>query len=179
MPPARTPGRSRMPTDWRSSERRIRGLPEGNGRKTRAAKKADIRKRYPKIRKPSVPAGVPRSGPRTGLPSSDEEESRHAKRPDGFPGAPAGTRTPDTLLKRQVLYLLSYWGIWQGWQDSDLRMTESKSAVLPLHHIPVQRRNNTAEKESRRSPLRDAARLLRGVDDRVRTDDPQGHNLVL
>ena len=26
-------------------------------------------------------------------------------------GAPAGTRTPDTLLKRQVLYLLSYWGI--------------------------------------------------------------------
>ena len=25
-------------------------------------------------------------------------------------GAPAGTRTPDTLLKRQVLYLLSYWG---------------------------------------------------------------------
>ena len=30
---------------------------------------------------------------------------------DGFSfGAPAGTRTPDTLLKRQVLYLLSYWG---------------------------------------------------------------------
>ena len=28
-----------------------------------------------------------------------------------FFGAPAGTRTPDTLLKRQVLYLLSYWGI--------------------------------------------------------------------
>ncbi len=27
-----------------------------------------------------------------------------------FFGAPAGTRTPDTLLKRQVLYLLSYWG---------------------------------------------------------------------
>ena len=27
-----------------------------------------------------------------------------------FVGAPAGTRTPDTLLKRQVLYLLSYWG---------------------------------------------------------------------
>ena len=55
-------------------------------------------------------------------------------------GAPAGTRTPDTLLKRQVLYLLSYWGIsstcgiefclrlmwhkrhikrWLGWRDSN------------------------------------------------------------
>ena len=30
-------------------------------------------------------------------------------------GAPAGTRTPDTLLKRQVLYLLSYWGRWRIW----------------------------------------------------------------
>ena len=28
-----------------------------------------------------------------------------------FFGAPAGIRTPDTLLKRQVLCLLSYWGI--------------------------------------------------------------------
>ena len=28
----------------------------------------------------------------------------------GFFGAPAGIRTPDTLLKRQVLCLLSYWG---------------------------------------------------------------------
>ena len=27
-----------------------------------------------------------------------------------FAGAPAGIRTPDTLLKRQVLCLLSYWG---------------------------------------------------------------------
>ena len=34
-------------------------------------------------------------------------------RPDGVAlllGAPAGIRTPDTLLKRQVLCLLSYWG---------------------------------------------------------------------
>ena len=29
---------------------------------------------------------------------------------ESYYGAPAGTRTPDTLLKRQVLYLLSYWG---------------------------------------------------------------------
>ena len=27
--------------------------------------------------------------------------------------APSGIRTPDTLLKRQVLCLLSYWGIYQ------------------------------------------------------------------
>ena len=31
-----------------------------------------------------------------------------------FAGAPAGIRTPDTLLKRQVLCLLSYWGM-SGW----------------------------------------------------------------
>ena len=29
-------------------------------------------------------------------------------------GAPAGIRTPDTLLKRQVLCRLSYWGGWGG-----------------------------------------------------------------
>ena len=29
----------------------------------------------------------------------------------GILGAPAGIRTPDTLLKRQVLCLLSYWGM--------------------------------------------------------------------
>ena len=36
-----------------------------------------------------------------------------------FLGAPAEIRTPDTLLKRQVLCLLSYWGIYYirliGW----------------------------------------------------------------
>ena len=36
-----------------------------------------------------------------------------------FFGAPAGIRTPDTLLKRQVLCLLSYWGVWLGWRDSN------------------------------------------------------------
>ncbi len=49
-----------------------------------------------------------------------------------FFGAPAGIRTPDTLLKRQVLCLLSYWGgyisfsgigrreaTWLGWRDSN------------------------------------------------------------
>ena len=36
-----------------------------------------------------------------------------------FLGAPAGARTPDTRLKRAVLYLLSYWGKWLGWRDSN------------------------------------------------------------
>ena len=31
-----------------------------------------------------------------------------------FLGAPGGIRTPDTLLKRQVLCRLSYWGKWGG-----------------------------------------------------------------
>lgn len=29
-------------------------------------------------------------------------------------GAPAGARTPDTRLKRAVLYLLSYWGKYEN-----------------------------------------------------------------
>ena len=47
---------------------------------------------------------------------------------------------------------------WQGWQDLNLRMTESKSVALPLGYIP---------------------RYKNGVDDRNRTDDLQGHNLAL
>ena len=35
-------------------------------------------------------------------------------RQDFLFGAPAGIRTPDTLLKRQVLCLLSYWGVLFG-----------------------------------------------------------------
>ena len=37
----------------------------------------------------------------------------------GNHGDPPEIRTPDTLLKRQVLYLLSYWGGWLGWRDSN------------------------------------------------------------
>ena len=60
-------------------------------------------------------------------------------------GAPAGTRTPDTLLKRQVLYLLSYWGKEEqirktikmaGMAGLEPTISESKSGVLPLHYIP-------------------------------------------
>ena len=64
-------------------------------------------------------------------------------------GDPAGIRTPDTLLKRQVLCLLSYWIInlvrdvrrlspnWLGWRGSNARMRESKSRALPLGYIPI------------------------------------------
>ena len=38
-------------------------------------------------------------------------KNEQVHRPVRFFGAPAGIRTPDTLLKRQVLCLLSYWGI--------------------------------------------------------------------
>ena len=34
-------------------------------------------------------------------------------------GDPSGTRTPDPLLKRQLLYLLSYQVLWQGRRDSN------------------------------------------------------------
>ena len=50
-------------------------------------------------------------------------------------GAPAGIRTPDTLLKRQVLCLLSYWGV-AGMAGLEPTISESKSGVLPLHYIP-------------------------------------------
>ena len=52
-------------------------------------------------------------------------------------GDPAEIRTPDTLLKRQVLCRLSYWVKWLGWQGSNLRMPESKSGALPLGDIPL------------------------------------------
>jgi hypothetical protein len=55
----------------------------------------------------------------------------------GFFGAPGGIRTPDTLLKRQVLCRLSYWGIkLAGTAGLEPTIRESKSRVLPLHHIP-------------------------------------------
>ena len=69
-----------------------------------------------------------------------------------FFGAPSGIRTPDTLLKRQVLYRLSLRSvcyknrpcgpvyIWQGWLDSNQRMRESKSLALPLGDTPVRKK---------------------------------------
>ena len=67
----------------------------------------------------------------------------------GFSGAPAGTRTPDTLLKRQVLYLLSYWGGWLGWRDSN-PLYRSQSPVC-YHYTTSQ---YFCEKGRRRRPFR-------------------------
>ena len=51
---------------------------------------------------------------------------------------------------------------WQGWRDSNSRVTESKSVALPLGYIPKY-----------------SFIYKNGVDDRNRTDDLQGHNLAL
>ena len=89
-----------------------------------------------------------------------------------FFGAPAGTRTPDTLLKRQVLYLLSYWGmfrktssqietpqsgfdldmtLWLGWRDSN-----------PLYRSqsPVCYHYTTSQSISKPRPARPASARL-------------------
>ena len=58
-----------------------------------------------------APAGISPNGDKLRLPGSDQKKYSPAKRRGNFFGAPAGIRTPDTLLKRQVLCLLSYWGI--------------------------------------------------------------------
>ena len=45
-------------------------------------------------------------------------------------GAPAGIRTPDTLLKRQVLCLLSYWGVsinFSGTETQSIRRKPSEA----------------------------------------------------
>ena len=57
-----------------------------------------------------APAGISPVGDKLRLPGSDQKKSPRQKARRFF-GAPAGIRTPDTLLKRQVLCLLSYWGI--------------------------------------------------------------------
>ena len=91
---------------------------------------------------------------------------------DNF-GAPAGTRTQDTRLKRAVLYLLSYWGLWQGWRDSNPRMQESKSCALPLGDIPISQRNLISL-----TPPNKAA-SMNGVGKGTRTLDTRNHNPVL
>ena len=63
-------------------------------------------------------------------------------------GDPTGIRTPDPLLKRQLLCRLSYriiyskWCLasvvkWLGRLDSNQRVRESKSLALPLGDAPV------------------------------------------
>ena len=54
--------------------------------------------------------GFPLSGINFDSPRATGKKFSRRKAREFF-GAPAGIRTPDTLLKRQVLCLLSYWGI--------------------------------------------------------------------
>ena len=58
-----------------------------------------------------APAGISPIGDKLRLPGRDQKKYPPPKGEGIFFGAPAGIRTPDTLLKRQVLCLLSYWGI--------------------------------------------------------------------
>ncbi len=44
-------------------------------------------------------------------------------------GAPAGARTPDTRLKRAVLYLLSYWGLSSSSNRSGFDLKRKKETV--------------------------------------------------
>ena len=80
-----------------------------------------------------------------------------------FSGDPAGIRTPDPLLKRQLLCRLSYrirvkhllpinhrprgriHGQWQGRLDSNQRMRESKSLALPLGYAPKWKKEGTGD----------------------------------
>ena len=85
----------------------------------------------------------------------------------GFAGAPAGARTPDTRLKRAVLYLLSYWGRYEtGTAGLEPTMTESKSGVLPLTLHPIIVPAQTVGENQR-------------VGYGARTHDTRNHNPVL
>ena len=106
---------------------------------------------------------------------------RQWHQPFWFYGDPAGIRTPDTLLKRQVLCLLSYWVIlnWSadcgeaalaGMAGLEPTISESKSGVLPLHYIPP---STCAER-----PALPTSRIS-GVGDGARTHDTRNHNPVL
>ena len=80
-------------------------------------------------------------------------KNKRNSRPGGggcFFGAPAGTRTPDTLLKRQVLYLLSYWGVWLGWRDSN-PLYRSQSPVC-YHYTTSQYPRRSVRERGRRRP---------------------------
>ena len=102
------------------------------------------------------------------------KKSTHSR---AFFGAPAGIRTPDTLLKRQVLCLLSYWGVytlgekpWLGWRDSN-PLYRSQSPVC-YHYTTSQYRLC-----GKRPAL--PAFSSYGVGYGARTHDTRNHNPVL
>ena len=64
------------------------------------------------------------------------------------------------LDKKMTSFCRNLSFFWQGWQDSNLRMQQSKCCVLPLDDTPKKVKKN-------------------GVDNRIRTGDLQGHNLAL
>ncbi len=63
--------------------------------------------------------------------------------------------------------------LWLGWLDSDQRMTESKSVALPLGYTPKYSIDYI------KNAKHFCFALVAGVDNRIRTDDLQGHNLAL
>ena len=62
--------------------------------------------------------------------------------------------------------------IWLGWQDSNLRMQQSKCCVLPLDDTPILNFKKSWYALS-------APRLNRGVEDGTRTHGLQCHKLAL
>ena len=104
-------------------------------------------------------------------------------------GAPAGIRTPDTLLKRQVLCLLSYWGagartshsailtLWLGWRDSN-PLYRSQSPVC--YHYTTSQYTGRPNRGFLLKQAGTAGLLLAcGVGYGARTHDTRNHNPVL
>ena len=75
----------------------------------------------------------------------------------------------DISIRKPILALAKIGSCqaWLGWQDSNLRMTESKSAVLPLHHTPMLAAQRTL-------PIK----RKNGVSEGTRTLGLQSHNLT-
>ena len=97
-------------------------------------------------------------------------------------GDPAEIRTPDPLLKRQLLCRLSYRivlsifsvaaeSVWLGRLDSNQRMRESKSLALPLGDAPMENDEGIGE-----TPI---PCVLCGVGDGTRTHGIRNHNPAL
>ena len=93
-------------------------------------------------------------------------------------GDPAGIRTPDTLLKRQVLCLLSYWIMkLAGLAGFGPANTRVKVWCLTAWRQPSVRRPTAMSKGCAGPDLPDPA-SLNGVDNGIRTHGLQSHNLA-
>ena len=82
----------------------------------------------------------------------ETQKERHDESRVFLFGDPSGIRTPDPLLKRQLLCRLSYRIMrnmgkmnWQGRLDSNQRMRESKSLALPLGYAPKWKKEGTGD----------------------------------